>query len=255
MHQENSNRIEGLMEMNKVSDDGQNFGQQPQPKKQVRRRLHTSKPYQERLLNMAEARREIATALKFHRASMKHQQQQQQTAANHGYPQEMSNSGRHPATATANHWPTPPPPPLVQENLDLILPNKTLGLNLNFKDFNNLYTSIYCNPIPVASSTAEVAVVNLERWCKSLGTNEVVAEDNGKKAVNCYEDDDDDDDDGYNLPFEQVMEFPPWLINANENSSFQHLLDHHFSEKYSSDPALPWMDIGEIEGMDGEWLA
>ncbi|XP_074592394.1 uncharacterized protein LOC141848234 [Curcuma longa] len=57
----------------------------PIPKKQVRRRLHTSKPYQERLLNMAEARREIVTALKLHRATMKHatelqkfQQQQQQ---------------------------------------------------------------------------------------------------------------------------------------------------------------------------------
>nr|VDC79144.1 unnamed protein product [Brassica rapa] len=40
-------------------------------KKQVRRRLHTSRPYQERLLNMAEARREIVTALKQHRASMR----------------------------------------------------------------------------------------------------------------------------------------------------------------------------------------
>ncbi|CAN6300606.1 unnamed protein product [Urochloa humidicola] len=54
----------------------------PQPhRKQVRRRLHTSRPYQERLLNMAEARREIVTALKIHRASMrqaKEQQQQQQ---------------------------------------------------------------------------------------------------------------------------------------------------------------------------------
>ncbi|KAG2551387.1 hypothetical protein PVAP13_9KG388600 [Panicum virgatum] len=56
--------------------------QQQQPhKKQVRRRLHTSRPYQERLLNVAEARREIVTALKIHRASMrqaKEQQQQQQ---------------------------------------------------------------------------------------------------------------------------------------------------------------------------------
>ncbi|XP_062213729.1 RNA polymerase II degradation factor 1-like [Phragmites australis] len=58
--------------------------QQQQPhKKQVRRRLHTSRPYQERLLNMAEARREIVTALKIHRASMRQskeqlQQQQQQ---------------------------------------------------------------------------------------------------------------------------------------------------------------------------------
>ncbi|KAF8728930.1 hypothetical protein HU200_018229 [Digitaria exilis] len=51
----------------------------PQPhKKQVRRRLHTSRPYQERLLNMAEARREIVTALKIHRASMKQAKEQQQ---------------------------------------------------------------------------------------------------------------------------------------------------------------------------------
>ncbi|OIW15722.1 hypothetical protein TanjilG_04257 [Lupinus angustifolius] len=57
--------------------------QQQQHKKQVRRRLHTSRVYQERLLNMAEARKEIVTALKFHRAAMKQateqkQQQQQQ---------------------------------------------------------------------------------------------------------------------------------------------------------------------------------
>ena len=57
-------------------------------KKQVRRRLHTSRPYQERLLNMAEARREIVTALKFHRASMKQQQQQQQQQS-HTEPQSL----------------------------------------------------------------------------------------------------------------------------------------------------------------------
>ncbi|KAL5995748.1 hypothetical protein ACLOJK_025817 [Asimina triloba] len=58
---------------------------QSQPKKQVRRRLHTSRPYQERLLNMAEARREIVTALKFHRAAMKqaNEQQQQQSQPPH----------------------------------------------------------------------------------------------------------------------------------------------------------------------------
>ncbi|KAJ0491796.1 hypothetical protein HanIR_Chr12g0567721 [Helianthus annuus] len=44
-------------------------------KKQVRRRNHTNKPYQERFLDMAEATREIVTTIKFHRASMKHQQQ------------------------------------------------------------------------------------------------------------------------------------------------------------------------------------
>ncbi|KAL3650907.1 hypothetical protein CASFOL_007310 [Castilleja foliolosa] len=60
----------------------------PQHKKQVRRRLQTSRPYQERLLNMAEARREIVTALKFHRASMKqasdNKQEQQQSESRPG---------------------------------------------------------------------------------------------------------------------------------------------------------------------------
>jgi hypothetical protein len=52
---------------------------QPQHhKKQVRRRLHTSRPYQEKLLNMAEARKEIVTALKFHRASMKQASEKEQ---------------------------------------------------------------------------------------------------------------------------------------------------------------------------------
>ncbi|XP_047178641.1 uncharacterized protein LOC124845566 [Vigna umbellata] len=61
----------------------QNFGQhrqQQQLGKQVRRRL-TNRPYQERLMNMAEARKEIATALKYHRATTKlateHQRQLQ----------------------------------------------------------------------------------------------------------------------------------------------------------------------------------
>ncbi|TKW35808.1 hypothetical protein SEVIR_2G399300v4 [Setaria viridis] len=45
----------------------------PLVKKQARRRTHASRPYQERLLNMAEARREIVNALKIHRANMRHQ--------------------------------------------------------------------------------------------------------------------------------------------------------------------------------------
>ncbi|MCL7030552.1 hypothetical protein MKW94_000122 [Papaver nudicaule] len=87
--------------------------QQQQPKKQVRRRLHTSRPYQERLLNMAEARREIVTALKFHRASMKQaneQQQQQQQQSLHNLSsfeheqQERRNPRIYPSnTTTANN--------------------------------------------------------------------------------------------------------------------------------------------------------
>ncbi|KAI5669551.1 hypothetical protein M9H77_19404 [Catharanthus roseus] len=80
--------VEGFSSYQNLTKTGDGFSenqQQSQPpqqptqqKKQVRRRLHTSRPYQERLLNMAEARREIVTALKFHRAAMKQQQQQQQ---------------------------------------------------------------------------------------------------------------------------------------------------------------------------------
>ncbi|KAK7377152.1 hypothetical protein VNO80_02572 [Phaseolus coccineus] len=57
----------------------QQHGQQ-QLRRQARRRL-TNRPYQEKLVNMAEARKEIVTALKYHRATMKlaneHQQLQQ----------------------------------------------------------------------------------------------------------------------------------------------------------------------------------
>ncbi|CAL1390083.1 unnamed protein product [Linum trigynum] len=68
-----------------LSGGGENQqAQQPPPhKKQVRRRLHTSRPYQERLLNMAEARREIVTALKYHRAAMKQANEQQQQQQQH----------------------------------------------------------------------------------------------------------------------------------------------------------------------------
>ncbi|XP_074315880.1 protein AAL-toxin resistant 7 [Silene latifolia] len=77
---------EEYTQSNKLSNKGsQTFGMaKPKNqtaqghKKQVRRRLHTSRPYQERLLNMAEARKEIVTALKFHRAAMKQASEQQQ---------------------------------------------------------------------------------------------------------------------------------------------------------------------------------
>ncbi|KAK8351541.1 hypothetical protein V6Z11_A05G039500 [Gossypium hirsutum] len=79
----------------------------PQPpqqhKKQVRRRLHTSRPYQERLLNMAEARREIVTALKFHRASMKHANEQQQ------HQQQQQTQQQEQQLSHASHLSSPPP--------------------------------------------------------------------------------------------------------------------------------------------------
>ncbi|KAK9059553.1 hypothetical protein SSX86_020257 [Deinandra increscens subsp. villosa] len=244
-NQESSYRIRRLMEINKVSDD--NNTQHPQPKKQIRKRLHTSKPYQESFLNMAEARREIVTALKFHRASMK---QQHATANRQSPPPELERK------SISEMYPTLVPPPLNQENLNLVLPDQTLGLNLNFKDFINLNTSVYYNPMPAASSAPsaakEVAVVKSALQCKNLETIEIGTHKNGKKVVV----DSHEDDIGCYHPFEQVMEFPTWLINANETSCFHDIFDHHFSHEYSQDPALPCMEIGEIEGIDGvEWLA
>ncbi|KAF7830395.1 myb-like protein I [Senna tora] len=166
-----------------------------QHKKQVRRRLHTSRPYQERLLNMAEARREIVTALKFHRASMKQaseQQQQQQQEEEAKEQQQLQPVSFHPLqhpsfeqdgriksrrnpriypSCTNNFsnymddfpyssfsqpppsvtnpltWPTASSvaPPLTAENPSYILPNQTLGLNLNFQDFHNLNATLYLN--------------------------------------------------------------------------------------------------------------
>ncbi|XP_071740588.1 uncharacterized protein [Rutidosis leptorrhynchoides] len=280
--------------------------QPPQHKKQVRRRLHTTRPYQERLLNMAEARKEIVTALKFHRASMK----QQESEAVHNLvtqtPQEKKTKSRkihnlYPYTTTEitntystlscppPYWPistnVPPLPPSYHDNnQDFILPSQTLGLTLNYQNFNNLDTSVYHKPVsinstlstlstPSSSSSAALSVpvgpsnssdgglhhamdddemeeirslgeqhqiewndtVNLvtsARWCSFLKTMEIEAEED-----------------------DQIIEFPSWLINSNESSCLQQKFDEHFSDAYFQDPALPCMDIGEIEAMDGDWLA
>ncbi|XP_040999169.1 uncharacterized protein LOC121244979 [Juglans microcarpa x Juglans regia] len=80
--------------LTKFCETQQAVNQPPQRqhhKKQVRRRLHTSRPYQERLLNMAEARREIVAALKFHRAAMKQASEQQQQQTQNEQQQQQSN--------------------------------------------------------------------------------------------------------------------------------------------------------------------
>ncbi|XWS70154.1 hypothetical protein CRYUN_Cryun03dG0024800 [Craigia yunnanensis] len=196
--------------------------QQPQPprqhKKQVRRRLHTSRPYQERLLNMAEARREIVTALKFHRAAKKQaneqqqrqQQQQELQQQKLSQPSHLSSpppfeqesktkSRRNPKiypSSTSNfstynldnfsyssfsqHYPPPNPYswpaspitlPSATDTLNFTLPNQTLGLNLNFHDFNNIDTnlynnsnnpSIYSSSSPSSSSSPTLSVVTEE---------------------------------------------------------------------------------------------
>ncbi|CAL9206555.1 uncharacterized protein LOC103976826 [Musa acuminata AAA Group] len=161
------------------------------PKKQVRRRLHTSKPYQERLLNMAEARREIVTALRLHRATMKQAEEQEQLqqherqqknqppsptlelspAVLQDLKQELndcrSNSRRYPPNNTFPNyaestnlsplaysyfsWIYPPITPLsVSDNLNIPFPDQSLGLNLNFQNFNN-NDNLFCNNLDMKS--------------------------------------------------------------------------------------------------------
>ncbi|KAL0407823.1 UNVERIFIED_CONTAM: hypothetical protein Sradi_1716700 [Sesamum radiatum] len=156
-----------------------------QAKKQVRRRAHTSRPYQDSLLNMAEARREIVTALKLHRAAMKQAREKQQLeleqvkesgpqvppvglASSHHqlsrrnpriYASNSSTSSDNfpagdgfaysPGFYSPYSWPVSP-----IQTLNLQLPSQTLGLNLNLQDFENLDTTAFYNPSSNFSSSS-----------------------------------------------------------------------------------------------------
>ncbi|XP_076909603.1 uncharacterized protein LOC143566936 [Bidens hawaiensis] len=119
--------------------------QQPY-KKQVRRRQHATKPYQERLLNMAEARREIVTALRFHRAS----KQRQASGENCSLEASATAASNTAAVVPSYYWHVPNdninPPPLPTQTINFALPSQTLGLNLNLQDFKTLDTNLYRNP-------------------------------------------------------------------------------------------------------------
>ncbi|TQE01467.1 hypothetical protein C1H46_012947 [Malus baccata] len=365
---------DGISSQNTAKFGNKKFGETQKPhqpqqhKKQVRRRLHTSRPYQERLLNMAEARREIVTALKFHRAAMKQaseqqQQQDQQALEPQSRPRSEQearielrrNPGIYPSS-TSNYQETPPfssdfsfqypnpsqysnpyswthstiAPPLPYENFDFTLPNQTLGLNLNFQDFNNINTTLYHNtnspsifstsassPSSSSSPTLSAATTDPEILSAAGASSSfhIEAEDapavadavdsagvltiSGGDGMHAAIDDeemaeirsigeqhqmewndtmnlvtsawwfkflkavelrggpqvkDEDDGDGYHHPFDEVMELPAWL-NANESCFQNDHLNDCYSGDYFQDPALPCMDIGEIEGVDGEWLA
>lgn len=207
-------------------------------KKQVRRRLQTRKPYQEKLLNMAEARREIVTALKLHRAAMK-QATQHQIPSPPDF-QTDQKSRRNPRIYASNadvdfsdnnavvyspnfySWPAlpsapppPPPPPVFQESLDFVLPTQALGLNLNLQDFITApSSSIYSSSSPPPA--AEIRAGGDERF----------------EFLNCVQGEDEREEELVSSPFDEVMEFPPWL-NANE-SCFHHLQDCFHG------PVLPW---------------
>ncbi|KAH0452172.1 hypothetical protein IEQ34_019471 [Dendrobium chrysotoxum] len=148
-----------------------------QTRKQVRRRLNTGRPYQERLMNMAEARREIVTALKFHRAAMKKASEQQQKEKlcqptsppsqkptpileeshfgllmdtlkpNHialNYTQQSSYMSPFSYSSPSWTYPQFTPPPFSDNLIKFTLPHQPLGLNLNFQSFNNVETPLFC---------------------------------------------------------------------------------------------------------------
>lgn len=322
---------------------------QPQQyKKQVRRRLHTIKPYQERLLNMAEARREIVTALKFHRASMKEaseqrkqqqqeaqeQQQRQSLSPQPSQHQSFEQDGRYksrrnpriypscttktnsssylndfsssylshipPSVPNSYTWPAASPitpPPLLAENPNFILPNQTLGLNLNFHDFNNLEFTVHLNNSSSTSSYSSGTSSSASQDVPSVGTLQAegfsidshaathvtgglhtVMDDEAMAEIrslgNQYQMEWNDtmnlvksacwvkylkhmergapeakaENDPYRDFNQPPLEFPAWL-NANESSL------ELCSEDNFQDSTLPCMDIGDIDGMDDDWLA
>ncbi|WOG81520.1 hypothetical protein DCAR_0100670 [Daucus carota subsp. sativus] len=324
-----------------VASQHQNLGesqetqspQPPQHKKQVRRRLHTTRPYQEKFLNMAEARREIVTALKLHRASMKqaNENHSQPTYQNRSEPLQTSpppqlksksrrnsriyasssnNFSNNLGSPSGQSFPSQPArtsyswpicssaPPPIPENFNLMLPNQPLGLNLNLQDFNDLDTTIFQNSYipsyyspssPSTSSSPPLLVTKEETPYTGFSQDLSVADPSiiheGDLGLHHAMDDEEmaeirsvgeqyqiEWDDTMDLvtsawwfkffnnmeiepngfpSFDEGMELPPWL-NANDNCFAQ--IDEHDSGHYHQDPMLPQMDIGEIEGMDGEWL-
>ncbi|KAL4297009.1 hypothetical protein GQ457_12G021600 [Hibiscus cannabinus] len=190
-----------------------------QHRKQVRRRVHTSRPYQERLINMAEARREIVTALKFHRAAMKQANEQQQS---------------HPSF----------PPPL-EPAFDSSLPRQTLGLNLNF----------HCSNPSSSSSSSSSALSVVAHSTESYGggsLHQAVDDESMAEMRSLGEQHQMEWNDTMNLvtsawwfkflkkmelgnEFDQAIEFPAWL-NANDSLPQQHF-SHCFQFQGS---ALPW---------------
>ncbi|KAI0495064.1 hypothetical protein KFK09_025211 [Dendrobium nobile] len=177
-----------------------------QARKQVRRRLNTGRPYQERRMNMAEARREIVTALKLHRAAMKkasEQQQKEKLCQPTSPPSQKPHFGLLMDTLKPNHialnYPlqssymspfscsSPSPPPISDNLIKSPLLHQPLGLNLNFQSFNNVETPLFCyinnnNKSPVfqhptssststsssSSSTAGMANLNLPDHYQTL---------------------------------------------------------------------------------------
>lgn len=201
-------------------------------KKQVRRRLQTRKPYQEKLLNMAEARREIVTALKLHRAAMKHQQEILDHQKPRRNPRIYASSDSTAATAPHLFLP-PPPPPIFLEGLDFALPSQALGLNLNLHDFVTVpSSSIYSSSSTETTTLSSSPPPPLPQAEAGEGEGERFEFLNVGGEVNGGGEEREEEVVSSPFDFDEVMEFPPWL-NANE-SCLQHVDD------FFPASVLPW---------------
>lgn len=65
--------------------------------------------------------------------------------------------------------------------------------------------------------------------------------------------------DGFQV-FEEVMDIPTWLSdgfggNASDSSFLPQHFDDCYLDNYLRDTSLSRLDIGEIEGLDGDWLS
>ncbi|XP_022981721.1 uncharacterized protein LOC111480786 [Cucurbita maxima] len=301
---------------------------QPQPhgerKKQVRRRRETRRLYKQMPLNMAEARREIVTALKLHRASTKEakeQQQKQDQQIKHSlpvYPHQFTpcfeperrmKSRRNPRIypdcsfyfQNGSDFIAPPP---VAQSLHLDIPIQTLGLNPNFEDTSSVvcnnnnnhsfYSLSFLHPSSYICPTFDYAATTHREVPKSISLSEeegrLMASDlfwsnnfptgeSEKEIHGAVEEEEEEEEamvaeirsmdekpleiDGQthctfeNVPTgqsEEAMEFPDWL--SINDDFLQPRSNYQFSnEDYLQDPDLSCMDIGEIEDVDGDWLA
>ncbi|KAI4380304.1 hypothetical protein MLD38_006509 [Melastoma candidum] len=242
--------------------------QQQQHKKQVRRRLHTSRPYQE-IVNMAEARSSL------------------------NFPESHS-SFTYQILPDHLNWPVSPITPLPTSD---VLLNQPLGLNLNLQEFDNINTSLFrlydipsslysTDSSPVSSSNANTQS-DMESFSNGgAGKHHMATDDkeiteirsigeqhqmewndkmnlatsacwfNFLKEMNMEPQVLETEDGSGYQPFDQAveLEFPAWLNSAN-NCSQQHFDDCCLSQDYFQDTALPGMEIGEFEAIDEAWLS
>ncbi|KAL3633445.1 hypothetical protein CASFOL_022207 [Castilleja foliolosa] len=285
-------------------------------RKPVRRRGQARKPYHQKLVNMAEARREIVTALKLHREK-KHPGPEIETRPEHhrfgplSAEQEArlksrrnpriyassyyvnNRNGYIPDLYSSPYYSRPDsssaiPPLLIQENSNFVdLPNQTLGLNLNLQDFNNLDTSFINYSSVNSSSIYNSSLSSPSTSCSpalSVAAEEVTNVDGAPSEDTILVGDDrhktgwgDElnfgisaeraeflepigvgpdqelvtEDFAVSSPFDEVMEIPAAWVNSDDSC----VGNVCGGGDYFQDHALPCMDIGEIEGIDEDWLA